>query len=209
MLSVQQLAFSYNSVLNFQFDDFSCQAGQGLLILGESGVGKTTLLHLLAGLLSPKTGHIFIGDTDIAQLSTTQLDAFRGKNIGLVFQKTHFVASLSVLENLLMAQYLAGNPQDKKAINTLAQQLNIADQLPKKTHELSQGQQQRLAIARALVNQPKIVLADEPTSSLDDKNCANVVALLKQQAAEANAALIIVTHDYRLKKEFDNQLSLK
>lgn len=209
MLNVQQLTFAYASSINFNFDDFSCQAGQGVLILGESGVGKTTLLHLLGGLLSPDTGSIQIGGTDIAQLSTTQLDAFRGKHIGLVFQKTHIVASLSVLENLLLAQYLAGNVQNKKTIQALAEQLNIVDQLSKKTHELSQGQQQRLAIARALINQPKIVLADEPTSSLDDKNCANVIALLKKQTAEANAALVIVTHDYRLKKEFDNQVVLK
>ncbi len=208
MLRVQQLTFEYSTELQFQFADFNCSAGESLLILGESGVGKTTLLHLLAGILSPKTGAIYIGDTDIAQLSVSQLDRFRGQHIGLVFQQPHFVASLSVIENLLMAQYLAGASQDKARINTLTKQLQIADQLHKKVYQLSQGQQQRLAIARALVNQPKVLLADEPTSSLDDTNCAKVISLLKEQAAQAHAALIIVTHDGRLKKEFDRQIVL-
>ncbi len=208
MLHSQGLHFSYDSQTIFSFPDIYCPKGEHLIILGQSGKGKTTLLHLLAGFLTADAGSIRIGAQDITQLPTAGLDYFRGKNIGIVFQKSHFVSALNVQDNLLLAQYLAGVKQDRLRIKQLLSRLNLAHKLHKKPKRLSQGEQQRVAIARAVINQPRMILADEPTSALDDANCQEVILLLKEQAAEADASLIIVTHDHRLKTEFEHQVHI-
>lgn len=208
MLQTSALTFSYNNKHTFHFPGIQCGSKEKLLIIGESGTGKTTFLHLLSGLLIPETGSIQINDTDITQLKGSALDHFRGKNIGLVFQKSYLITSLTVRDNLLAAQYLAGIQQDKKRVAELLERLNIEKKANSKVHELSQGEQQRVVIARALINRPRVVFADEPTSSLDDKNCEHVLHLLEEQAAIANAGLVIVTHDQRLKDKFPKQLSL-
>ncbi len=208
MLKTQHLTFSYTSEVTFQFPDIYCDTQSPFLILGESGKGKTTLLHLLAGLLRPVSGNVYIGGTDISKLSTSELDQFRGRNIGLIFQEAHFAAALTVKENLLLAQYLAGEKQDSHRVENILSRLNLVEKLHQKTYRLSTGQQQRVAIARALINKPQVILADEPTSSLDDTNCQHVVDLLEEQAATAGATLVIVTHDHRLKSRFEHQLIL-
>jgi len=208
MLASHQLTFSYSPTKQFTFQDIRCNDREALLILGRSGRGKTTLLHLLALLLRPESGSVIINDTDITQLSPAQTAAFRAAHIGIVYQKPHFVSSLSVMDNLLLANYLAGKPQDQNRARELAGQLGFADQLSKKTAQLSQGEQQRVSIARAVMNQPGVILADEPTSNLDDENCARVVTLLRQQSEQIGASLIIVTHDQRLKDEISNQVLL-
>lgn len=209
MLKTNQLSYSYDKNTTIQFPDINCQKDEHWLLLGQSGTGKTTLLHLLGGLRKTQNGAVTVTGQDLGSLSSSQLDAFRGKNIGIVFQQSHFVASLTVEENLLLAQYLAGVTQDKKRIKTLLSKLNLAHKLNSKPKELSQGEQQRVAIARALVNSPKVILADEPTSALDDENCKEVVELLEAQAREQEAALLIVTHDQRLKDYFTNQIILE
>lgn len=208
MIQTNQISFSYGSQMQFLFPDISCNDGETLLITGNSGKGKTTLLHLLGGLLKPEKGSITISDTNIASLSDKKLDQFRGKNIGLVLQQSHFVASLSVLENITLASWLAtGNKEEEKAKNLL-EALDLTDQMHKKTSQLSIGQQQRVSIARALINSPKVLLADEPTSSLDDENASRVAELLSKLSKEFQAALIIVTHDQRLKSLFSNHIHL-
>lgn len=208
MLQSQGLRFAYNSSQKFEFPDISCPAGTHIVILGESGKGKTTLLHLLAGFLRPAEGQINIADQDITGLSAAELDHFRGKNIGIIFQKSHFIGALNVVDNLLMAQYLANVKQDSVRIKQLLERLNLGHKLQQKPKRLSQGEQQRVAIARAMLNQPNIILADEPTSALDDTNCEEVIHLLKEEAAEAGASLIIVTHDQRLKDQFERKVEL-
>ena len=208
MLSTKALEYSYDKKQQLRFPDFTCQRGEQWLILGQSGCGKTTLLHLLGGLMPPQKGEILINDTEIGKLSSAKLDQFRGKNIGIIFQKSHFVKSISVEENIALAQRLAGIPIDRKRIKTILEQLNLGHKLQAKTSNLSQGEQQRVAIARAIINKPTVILADEPTSALDDKNCTEVIRLLEQQAKEANAALLIVTHDTRLKELISNQIEL-
>lgn len=208
MLKSQNLSFYYDQKNNFQFPDFEADYKNPCLILGESGKGKTTLLHLLGGLLKPKTGNIFLNNQDISQLKNREMDAFRGKNIGIVFQQTHFVASLSVKENLLLAQYLPNLKQNLQPIQELLNRLDLSDKINQKPHQLSQGEQQRIAIARALLNQPKLILADEPSASLDDKNCQNIIKLLQEEAQAIQATLLIVTHDQRLKNVFKNQIEL-
>jgi lipoprotein-releasing system ATP-binding protein len=212
MLTSHQLTFSYSPDKRFSFPDLHCNDREALLILGQSGRGKTTLLHLLALLLKPESGSIQINKTDLTQLSPAETAAFRAAHVGIVYQKPHFVSSLSVLDNLLLANYLAGKSQDKNRARDLAKQLGFGDHLAKKTHQLSQGEQQRVSIARAMMNhtgsEGSVILADEPTSSLDDDNCARVVALLRQQSEQIGASLIVVTHDQRLKDEFSNQVLL-
>jgi ABC-type lipoprotein export system ATPase subunit len=208
MLNAQNLTFSYDGSRTLTFPNINCGDGEHWLLLGQSGSGKTTLLHLLGGLLSPKNGSIQVGDTDISRLSGSGLDKFRGQNIGIIFQTAHFVKALSVQENLILAQQLAGKKIDKTLIINILQKLNLEHKLKSKTSELSVGEQQRVAIARALVNSPSLILADEPTSALDDKNTAEVINLLEKTASEANATLVIVTHDNRLKDYFKNQIQL-
>ena len=208
MLSTRNLRHQYPSAQSFDFPDINCNPAETILVLGRSGVGKTTLLHILAGILTPTSGEVMIDGSSIYNEATSALDDFRGKNIGLIFQKPHFVSSLSAQENLLLAQKMAGTALDEQKIGSLLFQLNIDHRSTARTFEMSQGEQQRLSIARALVNNPKVILADEPTSALDDDNCTEVVNLLQQQAASVGAALVIVTHDGRLKELFHNQVIL-
>jgi ABC-type lipoprotein export system ATPase subunit len=208
MLQTKNLRYSYNNTQVLEFPDLKCQKGENWLLLGQSGSGKTTFLHLLGGLLSPQSGSIRIGETDMAGLKKTALDHFRGQNIGIIFQTAHFIKALTVEENLVLAQQLAGFKEDKTLIFNILQKLNLSHKLKSKPSELSVGEAQRVAIARALVNRPAVILADEPTSALDDKNTDEVIQLLETQAAEAGATLLIVTHDGRLKSYFKNQIQL-
>ncbi len=208
MLKVNNLSYSYNVANNFNFPDLNCEKGSHWLILGQSGCGKTTLLHLIGGLLKPNNGSVSIEETDISALSESALDQFRGKNIGIIFQQSHLIKSLTVFENLMAAQYLAGNNQDRSKIEKILDRLNLSAKLNSKPSKLSQGEQQRVAIARAIVNDPVLILADEPTSSLDDVNCIDVVNLLLEQSKRSGSTLLIVTHDSRLKSLFENKIEL-
>ena len=208
MLQTKDLKFAYNDENSFSFPDMNCEKGSHWLILGQSGCGKTTLLHLIGGLLKSQSGSINVNGTDMSALSESILDAFRGKNIGIIFQQSHLIKSLNVEENLEAAQYLSGEKQNSDKVKTILERLNLGAKLKAKPSKLSQGEQQRVAIARALVNSPQLILADEPTSSLDDINCTQVVNLLLEQSKESGATLIIVTHDGRLKSMFENKIEL-
>lgn len=208
MISTKDITFSYHKDHIFHMPDVFCQAGNTLLVTGNSGKGKTTYLHILAGLLKPTSGQVTIDNIDVTKLSEQKTDAFRGKNIGVVFQKSHFIASLTVLENLEMASWLATGKKHTKRAKNLLEKLDVLDQATKLVSQLSVGQQQRVSIARALMNKPKVLLADEPTSSLDDKNAEKVIDLLENLAKEHQAALLIVTHDSRIKQRFTNQITM-
>ena len=207
MIKTESLKFSYDGKKYFDFPDINLDSGENLLIIGNSGIGKTTLLHLLAGILKPESGSISISDTDISKFSDSELDKFRGDNIGIVFQKPHFISSLTINENLKLAQYLSPSKTSGDAKQIL-ESLNIKDKYQQKPNQLSEGEKQRASIGLALINSPSLILADEPTSSLDDFNCDNVVKLLKKQAKDHKAQLIVITHDARLKKHFKNNLNL-
>ncbi len=208
MIRTQDLSFSYNQNTGFLFPNIQLNPSETLLITGNSGKGKTTLLHLLGGLLRAEKGGVFVDETNLETLSEKKLDQFRGKNIGLILQQPHFVESLSVLENIEMTSWLAtGKKATQKAQNIL-ENLGLKDQQKKYTFELSIGQQQRVSIARALINAPKLLLADEPTSSLDDDNAFLVADLLEQLTKTFATSLVIVTHDQRLKNRFSNQIQL-
>lgn len=206
MIETKSLEFSYDNSFVFKFPNIKLKSNENLLVLGNSGIGKSTLLHNLAGILRPKSGLIKIFDQDISKLSELELDKFRGQNIGIIFQRSHFVNSLTVGENLELAQFLGRNK--KGNIKETLNNLKILDKINKKPKELSQGERQRASIALAIINSPKLILADEPTSSLDDTNCSNVIKILKEQALKYQAQLIVITHDSRLKKHFKKSISL-
>ena len=207
MIKTESLKFSYDGKKYFDFPDINLDTGENLLIIGNSGIGKTTLLHLLAGIVKPKSGSINVSGIEISKFSDTELDKFRGDNIGIVFQRPHFIYSLTINENLKLAQYLSPSKTSGDAEKIL-ESLNINDKYQQKPNQLSEGEKQRVSIALALINSPNLILADEPTSSLDDFNCDNVIKLLKKQAKDHKAQLIVITHDARLKKHFKNNLNL-
>ena len=213
MIATLDLTFSYHGSSLLTFPNMECRSGGQLLILGDSGSGKTTLLHLICGLLKPQTGSINIDGIDVTSLNDSELDKFRGENIGVVFQQAHFVQSLTVSENLalpaLMTSENISSEELRERTVGLLKRLRLdhkADSLPS---ELSVGEQQRASIARALIHKPKVVFADEPTSALDDKSTAAVVSLLEVETKNAGARLVIVTHDQRLKDRYSATVELK
>jgi putative ABC transport system ATP-binding protein len=209
VFTTHQLQFKYPQSVPIKLPDVQLASGEQCLVLGPSGCGKTTMLHLAAGLLRPSDGSIFVGDKDLAAMGSTELDRFRGRHIGIVFQRLHLIPSLTVLQNLTSAQYCAGLEVDEDRAHAVLTKLGIENKAQALPAELSQGQAQRASIARAIVNRPQLILADEPTSSLDDGNAMLVLELLIQQAAECNAALLIATHDARTKHVIDKRIELK
>jgi putative ABC transport system ATP-binding protein len=208
MIAIRSLSFHYQHSATIHFPDWQAESAESVLLMGKSGSGKTTLLHLVAGLLRPATGSIRIAETDIASLSPRECDLFRGCSIGLVFQKAHLLDSLSIGDNLLAAQYFAGLSTDRKRAEMVLAELGLADKWKRKPYELSQGEAQRVSIARAVLNKPAIILADEPTASLDDDNCQAVISLLMAQAEQYNATLLVATHDQRLRQVIGKHLNL-
>ena len=209
MITTKGLTFKYNQNQNlFRFPDIELSESENLLVLGKSGVGKTTFLHLLAGLIKPEVGSITINQTEINTLSPQKLDTFRGQQIGLVFQSNHAIRSLTVLENLKARLYFSKNPIQVAAIEALLKDLDLLELKHRNINELSVGQLQRLGIGMAVIHNPKLILADEPTSSLDDENCSAVIELLFKQAQKNKASLIVITHDHRVKPYFQNSITL-
>ena len=215
MLNVENLSYSYSSSDQtvegsalISFPDFLVKEKETLLILGDSGVGKTTLLHLLGGIIKAQKGNISLNGVETSSLNGSALDAFRAENIGIIFQQAHFIRSLNVVENLVFIQKLSGLQSNRDFVFSLLEKVNLSQKHSHFTHNLSQGEKQRLNILRAIITKPKLILADEPTSALDDTNCSRVIDLLLSLVDEVNATLVLVTHDSRLKERFTNQINL-
>lgn len=208
MIRTQSLSYAYPAQKEIFFNDLDVATGEQILLLGESGSGKTTLLHLLGGLLKSQRGSIEVNGTDLTRLRESELDRFRGKHYGFIFQRNHLIASLTVEQNLLMAPFLAGLRQRQERVEEVLAHLGVIEKRKSRIQDLSLGQAQRVAIARAVLNKPSVLLADEPTSALDDKNCDRVSDLLLSAAMENQATLIIATHDQRLKSKIHNLIQL-
>lgn len=202
MLQTSLLTKNFANGATLRFPDWNVGKGEQWLLLGESGSGKTTLLHMLGGLLRPSAGRVVVNGANLYALSARELDGFRGKHIGIVFQQPHLIRSFTVEENLQLAQSFAGIPKDPLRIREVLDALGMYQKRRSFPQELSQGQAQRVGIARALVNRPQLLLADEPTSSLDNRNADAVIRLLSDLAASEGSTLIISTHDDRVKEAF-------
>lgn len=208
-VQIENLSHSYAAQPVLELTDFTLEAAEHAAILGESGCGKSTLLHLIAGLLTPTAGRIAVCGADLATLTPAARDRHRGRHLGIVLQKLHLLPAFSVLDNLLLAQSCARAPADRPRALGLLEQLGLAQKAYALPAALSQGQAQRVAIARAILHRPQLILVDEPTSSLDDANAQRVLDLLISCARECGAALLVVTHDARIRGRFDRELLLQ
>jgi len=209
VFALRDIKHAYDGREVLRVDAWQAGPGDHWLVLGPSGSGKTTLLHVLAAILRPTAGTVSIAGQDLAALKPAELDRFRGRHVGVVLQRLHLVPSLTVMNNLLLAQYLAGVTQDTARAHEVLSSLEVADKAHAFPHELSFGQAQRVAVARAVVNRPKLLLADEPTSNLDDVRCAQAFGLLESQASACGATLVVATHDQRIKSRMPNRYELK
>lgn len=209
MFQLDQIRHCYGPQVVLDLSHFAGRQGEQHLVLGLSGSGKTTLLHVMAGLLQPTEGAVQIAGQDLAGLSGNALDRFRGRTIGIVFQQMHLLPTLTVRENLLLAQYMAGLPQRPDRVADVLGSLDVADKADAYPSQLSYGQKQRISIARAVINEPQLILADEPTANLDDLRSQKVLDLFIDQADAYDATLVIATHDQRVKHRFEKRLVLE
>lgn len=184
------------------FPDWEVAPGRHSLIVGPSGCGKSTLLSLIAGLLTPDTGTIVVADKTFSPDHPPMNDRWRGQTIGVVPQSPHLIPTLSVENNLRLAQYLAGQPQSFEQAAAILTAVGVETLVGRYPRELSRGQQQRVSIARALVNRPRLLCADEATANLDDMHTAQVMDCLLSTASATGATLLLATHDARVKALF-------
>ena len=208
MVEVEALRHGHGSREVLDIAAWRVDAGERCLVAGPSGSGKSTLLHLLAGLAAPRSGSVRVAGQDLAALPPAARDRFRGRSIGLLLQTFHLLDTLNVLDNVRLARHLAGLPEDRARCREVLEDLGVAEFGGARPSTLSHGQAQRVALARAVVNRPTVILADEPTSSLDDESCERVAALIDTEAARQGATLVVATHDSRLRDRFERRLVL-
>ena len=188
---------------------FTVEQGEFVAIIGPSGSGKSTLLHILGGVDTPTSGSVIIGDEDISKLNETALAVFRRRQIGLVYQFYNLIPILTVEENLTLPLLLDGRKPDKRQIDSLVNRLGLSKRINHLPNQLSGGQQQRVSIGRALINNPALMLADEPTGNLDSENSKEIVSLLRQFNKELNQTVIIITHDEKIALSADRIISIE
>ncbi|MEG6615010.1 ABC transporter ATP-binding protein [Peptococcaceae bacterium 1198_IL3148] len=188
---------------------FSVNKGEFIAIIGPSGSGKSTLLHLLGGVDRPSSGKVFVDNTDIYQLDETQLAIFRRRQIGLIYQFYNLIPVLTVEENITLPLLLDEHQVDKKQFNDIVKILNLENRLHHLPNQLSGGQQQRVSIGRALISNPTVMLADEPTGNLDSKNSGEIIDLLKMFNKTYNQTLMVITHDERIALQADRVISIE
>ncbi|MBE1556171.1 ATP-binding cassette domain-containing protein [Sporosarcina limicola] len=192
-------------------DDVSLtiKKGEFVAIIGPSGSGKSTLLHMLGGVDKPTSGKVFVDNTDIYNLNETQLAIFRRRQIGLIYQFYNLIPVLTVEENITLPVLLDEHKVDKKQLGEIVKTLNLQSRLNHLPNQLSGGQQQRVSIGRALISNPALMLADEPTGNLDSENSKEIIDLLKMFNKNYNQTLIIITHDERIALQADRIITIK
>jgi len=208
LLEIENLHYDVTDRPLFSGFDLSIEEQRHHLLMGPSGSGKTTLVNLICGLSSPEKGAIRVAGHDIATASESRRDKIRREHIGIVFQTLRLVSALDLSANLLLAQRLSRGATDAPLIASVLERLGIAHRAKAKPHQMSQGEAQRAAIARALVTRPRLLIADEPTSALDETNARQVTDLLLECAADYGVTLLIATHDDRLTPLFADHIVL-
>ena len=197
MLTCENISFDIDGQKLFSNINLNLKSQKDLLITGPSGVGKTTLLSILCGIQKPVTGKVIYNNIDLYSLTESNVDEFRGKNLGVVFQNFNLINAFTVKQNLEIAANAIGKSSSNLYFELL-DRVGLADKSHIKVANLSIGEKQRLAVSRAFVGEPKWVFCDEPTSSLDDKN-ANIIAnLIKEESSRCKASLVLITHDSRI-----------
>lgn len=213
MINIENLEFSYHSQPILKIGQLNIENGEKVFIYGPSGYGKSTLLNIIAGVLNIQSGKLTVLDHDFSKMNISQRDQIRGEEIGYIFQNFNLIPYLNVLENVILPcrihQKRAHGGNYMEMARNLLKQLGLADQIIKPVTSLSIGQQQRVAAARALIGGPKLLIADEPTSSLDEKNTEEFMKLLLERWEQDRFTLIFVSHDKRLEKFFDRTISLE
>jgi putative ABC transport system ATP-binding protein len=187
---------------------FALADGEQVALIGTSGSGKTTLLHMIAGILTPDSGKIAFDNVNVATLPEARRDVFRGTNVGYIFQTHHLLPGFTAMENVLLGMSFTGRAHDPAWAKHLLTEVGLAERLHYRPEKLSVGQQQRVAVARALANRPKLVLADEPTGALDTNNAKQVLELIRRLCREVNAALLLVTHDLDIARQLERTVTL-
>ena len=175
--------------------NFSVDEGEFVAVVGTSGSGKSTVLHMRGGLDTPTSGSVFVRDKDLSKMNDEQLTIFRRRNIGFIFQNYNLVPILNVYENIVLPVELDGDTADQQFMDNVVNMLGLDDKLKNMPNHLSGGQQQRVAIARALITKPAIILADEPTGNLDSKTSADVLGLIKRTSTEFHQTVVMITHN--------------
>lgn len=212
ILRVENLVKTYKTGENIirAVDDisFSVEKGEFVAIVGASGSGKSTLLHLLGGVDKPDSGHVYIEDNDIYSMSDENLAIFRRRQVGLIYQFYNLIPILNVKENITLPCDLDGNKVSEKRLNELLESLGLSDRVNHLPNELSGGQQQRTSIGRALINNPAIVLADEPTGNLDSEASDEIMSLLRSANKKYKQTVIVITHDLNIAASADRIITI-
>jgi putative ABC transport system ATP-binding protein len=208
LVDIENVSFSHGSQSLLRKFNLGIPEGEHSLLLGPSGSGKSTLINLVCGLLSPQEGTVRIGGQLVTAASEPQRDAIRRRFIGVIFQSLRLVSALDVLDNVLLAARLAGPVATREEALDLLARLGIANKASSLPRNLSQGEAQRAAIARAVITRPPLLIADEPTSALDDRNAATVADLLLDVAESEGLTLLVATHDARLRQRFGHTIEL-
>lgn len=177
-----------------EVDEYRLAAGEQAVLVGRSGAGKSTLLHIIAGVTRPDRGIVQIDGVDIARLSEAGVDRFRARNIGYIFQTFNLLPAFNALENVLLGMTFTGEAPDAARARRLLDRVGLSHRLTHRPAQLSVGEQQRVCVARALVNRPKLLLADEPTANVDPANQQQIVNLIRETCGEENVTLVLVTH---------------
>jgi putative ABC transport system ATP-binding protein len=207
LISLENIAFTWaGDGFALNIDAFDVAAGEHVAIVGASGSGKTTLLNLIAGVVTPKRGQITVGGETVSALSETERRAFRARNIGFVFQDFRLLDYLNVLDNIVLPYRISPALKlDRDVVEraqAIAEQMGIADKLRRRVQALSHGERQRVAICRALVTSPHLILADEATGNLDPKTKHRIIDALLELSADHDATVVAVTHDHELLPKF-------
>ena len=214
MIEINDVLFEYqNGAFGLKISDLSIQLGEKVALIGPSGTGKTTLLNLLAGILTPSSGAIHIEGLDIAQLKADDRQDFRAVKMGLIFQEFGLLEYLTVLENICLPYRISPVLEMDTTVlergREVAETIGLGDKLHRYPKHLSQGERQRIEVCRAMITEPAMILGDEPTGNLDPGNRDHVAALLFDYSASSGAPLLVVTHDYELVKQFDRTIDIR